>query len=108
MRWLPQALLPRSAVFAVFGAPVMAGVHATAYALRGSLRDPQIPWIVGSAVLLSLLIPITLRATLYAVGRSRELAALPIFHSLVFIWSGARGAGQRSRRGRRRAHCGTV
>jgi hypothetical protein len=85
--WLPRALLARSAVFAVLGAPVIAGLKASAYVLPGTtLSEPLVGWIAASTVGTSLATPILLHFVLYAMVRSfSSPAALPVNLSLFLL-----------------------
>jgi hypothetical protein len=85
--WLPRRLLVRSAVFGLIGAPIVAGVHATAYGVPAAGPiDHAIPWILASAVGTGLATPVTLRAVLLAAVRSiASFAALPVSSSLPLL-----------------------
>ncbi len=85
--WLPRRLLVRSAVFGLIGAPIAAGVHASAYGVpaTGSI-DHAIPWILASAAGTCLATPVTLRGVLLAAVRSiASLAVLPVLKSLLLL-----------------------
>jgi hypothetical protein len=82
---MPRAILPRSAVLAIVGAPIVAGIHATAFHASADV-EAALLWIAAAAVGTAALTPFVLRAILWALVRSTlSIAAVHPVQSVILI-----------------------